>query len=112
MKKDGIKCSYCRAHFNKWCNNNDIKNYINNKNNLIEFFINVHNDVNKRNNKKIFSRDEVNNIYVNFNYDNLLKYKLDIIKLFLNNNLDAFPDIINSYTRNILLDEFNIVKFA
>ena len=25
---------------------------------------------------------------------------------------NKFPDIINSYTRHVLLDEFNIIKFA
>jgi len=112
MKKNGIACSLCRGHFNKWCINNDIQKYVNNKNNLISFFINLHNDVNLRNKKKIFSRDEVNKIYLNFDYSYLLKYKLDVLSLFKNNKLDNLPDIINSQTRHILLDEFDIIKFA
>ena len=113
MRRDGIACSYCRSHFNKWCINNDIKKYIDNRNNLINFFINVHNDVNNRNNKKILSRNEVDKIYLNFDYNYLLKYGLDVVTLFNNNNLDNLPDIINTYTRHILLDEFiNIIKFA
>ena len=112
MRKNGIACSYCRSHFNKWCVKNDIKKYIDNRDNLISFFINAHNDVNNRNNKKILSRNEVDKIYLNFDYNYLLKYGLDVITLFNNNKLDNLPDIINTYTRHILLDEFNIIKFA
>ena len=112
MKKNGIKCSYCRRHFNKWCSNNDIQKYVNNKNNLISFFINLHNDINLRNKKKIFSKDEVDKIYLNFDYNYLLKYKLDVLSLFKKNKLNILPDIINSQTRYILLNEFDIIKFA
>ena len=86
-----------------------LENILTSRNNLISFFINVHNDVNNRNNKKIFSRNEVDKIYLNFDYNYLLKYGLDVITLFKNNNLDNLPDIINSYTRQILMDEFNIL---
>ena len=109
MRKNGIACSYCRYHFNKWCTKNDIKKYIDNRNNLISFFINAHNDVNNRNNKKILSRNEVDKIYLNFDYNYLLKYGLDVITLFKNNKLDNLPDVINSYTRHMLMDEFNII---
>ena len=112
MRKNGIACSYCRSHFNKWCVKNDIKKYIDNRDNLISFFINAHNDVNNRNNKKILSKNEIDKIYLNFDYNYLLKYGLDVITLFNNNKLDNLPDIINTYTRHILLDEFNIIKFA
>jgi len=112
MKKDGIACSYCRGHFNIWCAHNKISNYIDNKSNLVNFFINLHNDVNIRNNKNILSKHDVDNIYLNFNYNYLLKYGLDIITLFNNRKLHKFPDIINSYTRHVLLDEFNIINFA
>jgi len=112
MKKNGIACSYCKGHFNIWCAHNKITNCIDDKNYLINFFIDLHNDINKRNNKKVLSRNEVDDIYLNFNYKYLLNYGLDIITLFNNRTLYKFPDIINSYTRHVLLDEFNIIKFA
>ena len=112
MKKDGITCSYCRAHFNKWCLNNNIINFIESKDDLVNFFISLHNDINNRNEKKILSKNEIDKIYLNFNYNMLVDYGLDIINLFEKRKLERFPDIINSYTRHILLDEFNIIKFA
>lgn len=112
MKKDGITCSYCRAHFKKWCFKNDILNFIDSKDNLIIFFINLHNDINNRNEKKILLKSEIDKIYLNFNYNILVNYGLDIINLFEKRKLDKFPDIINGYTRHMLLDEFNIIKFA
>tara|TARA_X000000950_G_C13746486_1_gene590781 strand:+ start:210 stop:1004 length:795 start_codon:yes stop_codon:yes gene_type:complete len=112
MKKDGISCSYCRAHFKNWCSKNDILNFIDSKNDLINFFINLHNDINNRNDKIILSKNEIDKIYLNFNYNLLVNYGLDIINLFEKRKLDKFPDILNSHTRHILLDEFNIIKFA
>jgi hypothetical protein len=112
MRKNGITCSYCRNHFNKWCTDNDINKFLDKRDDLISFFINVHNDVNKRNEKKILSREEVDQIYLKFKYSKLLKYGLDVMTLFNKRTLDKLPDIINSYTKHILLDEFKIITFA
>ena len=106
MKNDGISCDYCRKHFISWTNNNDIKKYYNNRNDLINYFIKLHNDINSRNFKKIFKREEVDNIYINFNDNTLKNHSLDIISLFNKRKLDIFPDIINNETRQILLDNF------
>ena len=112
MKKDGILCKRCRGHFNIWCNNNDIKLFYNNRNNLINYFINLHNDVNKRNKKKIFDRKEVDILYNNYDDKTLIEYKLNVKKLFEENKVYEIPDIINSFTRQQLLVEFGIIDFA
>ena len=112
MRNNGILCTRCRNHFNLWCNDNDIKLHYNNKNNLIDYFINLHNDVNKRNNKKLFSRNEVDLIYNNFDDKILINYKINIKQLFEENKVYELPNIINSFTRQMLLVEFGIIEFA
>jgi len=112
IKNDGLLCTRCRKHFNIWCNKYDIKLFYNNKNDLINYFINVHNDVNKRNKKRIVERKEVDLIYNYFNDKILIEYKLDIKKLFEGNKIYEFPDIINTFTRQQLLVEFGIIEFA
>jgi len=112
MKNNGILCARCRHHFNTWSKNNDIKLFYNNKNDLINYFINLHNDVNKRNKKRIVDRKEVDLIYIDFNDKILMEYKLDIKKLFEENRIYELPDIINTFTRQQLLVEFGIMDFA
>jgi|SaaInlStandDraft_6_1057023.scaffolds.fasta_scaffold24363_1 hypothetical protein len=97
---------------NRWCTKYKIEDYCNNKDDLIKFFIDLHNNVNDRNNKKILSIDDVNAIYLNFDSEYLKKYGLNINKLWENKIIYKLPEIINSYTRHILLDEFQIIKFA
>lgn len=109
MKSDGITCGFCRKHFNMWIKKNKIQNYYNNRNNLITYFINLHNNVNINNNKKIFIRTEVDEIYLNFDYNYLVRYGLNIIELFNSGTISKLPDIINTKTRHILLHEFNVI---
>ena len=112
MIKDGILCTKCKKHFIDWCNNNDITTFYNNRTDLILYFRNLHNNINIRNKKKIFTSNEVDNIYINFNDKILIEYKLDIKKLFENNNIYQFLDIINTLTRQMLLKEFGVIEFA
>lgn len=112
MNNNGILCAKCRHHFNIWSKNNDIKLFYNNKNDFINYFINLHNDVNKRNKKRIVDRKEVDLIYINFNDKFLMEYRLDIKKLFEENRIYELPDIINTFTRQQLLVEFGVMDFA
>ena len=112
MKDDGIHCGKCKYHFTEWCKKNNIIKFINCKNDLIEFFINLHNDINKRNQKIIYSRSKVDEIYNNYNDQLLLDYGIDIKILMRNNTLFELPVIMNRDIRQKLLKEFNIVNFA
>jgi len=112
MKKNGILCVRCKNHFIIWSSNNDIKSNYNTRDELISYFIDLHNDVNKRNKKKIFSRKEVDLIYNNFNDAELINYKINVKKLFNENKIYELPNIINSFTRQKLLVEFGIIDFA
>ena len=94
---DGIICNICRNHFNEWLLKNNINNYLDN--NLKLFFLKLHNDINLKKNKKIFTINELNNIYLNFNDNELLSYNIDIKQLFYNNEITKFPDIINNFIK-------------
>lgn len=112
MKKNGILCERCRNHFIIWCSSNDIRSNYNSSDELINYFINLHNNVNERNKKRKFSRKEVDLIYNNFNDSMLIEYKINVKKLFNENKIYELPDIINSFTRQKLLVEFGIIDFA
>ena len=88
-----------------------VDNY-NSRNELIVYFINLHNNVNLRNKKPLFNRNQVDEIYLNFNDSNLIEYKLNIKKLYNEGAIYKLPDIINSFTRQKILKEFGLMEFA
>lgn len=112
MRKDGIICNKCKSHFIKWTDKYKIKDNYNSRDELITYFINLHNDVNLRNKKPLLNKNQVDLIYLNFNDSNLIEYKLDIKKLFNDLKIYTFPDIINSFTRQKIIKEFGLIDFA
>ena len=112
MRKDGIQCNKCKSHFIKWTDQYKIVDNYNSRNELIVYFINLHNNVNLRNKKPLFNRNQVDEIYLNFNDSNLIEYKLNIKKLYNEGAIYKLPDIINSFTRQKILKEFGLMEFA
>ena len=98
-----IPCPICRSHFNKLMNNNDIYN-CKTSNELIQWTINKHNNVNKRLHKTRLTRDKVDNIYKNIDLNKVIKgidiiifniqYKLHLTEyiVFLNTLKKIFPE--------------------
>ena len=67
-----IPCSICNRHYSNYLKSCDnLKTICSNKLSLVIWMIDLHNDVNKRLNKKEYSYKEVFEIY-NFNYDNCI----------------------------------------
>lgn len=58
-----IKCEYCRNHYIKYCNKINIDEVSREKELFINFFFNCHNEINKRNRKKIYTRGECDKLY-------------------------------------------------
>lgn len=103
MKTNGIKCSKCNNHFNEFTNNYNINNYLNNKEDLIKYFLILHNNINKNN----FSIQDLNNLYINFDDTELKSYGIDIQLLLNMNKLEKLIDIINTTLYYRLLIEDN-----
>lgn len=59
--KNVLPCPICREHYTN--NLEKLPLRLDNRNNLIEWLIDIHNEVNYLNNKKIYSYDEVYEIY-------------------------------------------------
>lgn len=103
MKTNGIKCAKCKSHFNQFTQNYNINNYLNNKNDLINYFLILHNNINKNN----FSMNDLNKLYSNFDDTELKSYGIDIQLLLNMNKLDKLTDIINTTLYYRLLIEDN-----
>lgn len=60
-----IPCKNCSRHYNKYIQNHreNLQKICSDKNNLINFLIDIHNEVNKRNNKPVLSYEDAKNLY-------------------------------------------------
>lgn len=76
--KQVLPCQKCRTHYTEYLNKNPISPYLDNKDNLILWVLNCHNNVNKINSKKLYSLDEMKQFYNNV-YSNSDKFKFKLI---------------------------------
>ena len=75
-----IPCSTCRAHYNEYLKTRDLKEEVKSKIKLVKWLIDLHNNVNKSNNKSSMSYKEVFELY-NEDYSEYNKeYKIYTIK--------------------------------
>lgn len=72
--KQVLPCHKCRIHYDKYLNENPIIPYLDNKKNLMLWVLKCHNNVNKINNKKLFTLEEKKQLYHNI-YTNNDKFK-------------------------------------
>ena len=61
--KNIIPCSVCKNHYAQHLQNNPITPSLDTKQNLVQWVIDLHNEVNKTLGKKIYQYDEVINLY-------------------------------------------------
>ena len=109
-KSDGLECPRCRRHLIIYMKNNPIQE-CNSKEKCISWFVNLHNDVNKRNNKKIYTEEETKELYKERNDNLTIAYDIDILKLLEENKLSTFVDLMNGDVRDKLYREFRIFKY-
>ena len=124
MQNDGIQCIYCRNHFKNFLLTKDLNKIIENRDSLFSFFWECHNDVNKRNNKKVLLLDDAYLIYNKISWSDLLKdyedpnlhekklpsLDIDILKLFKSKKLNEFPSLLFSTWFNKDLQQEKQVK--
>lgn len=94
-----IPCNYCKRHYNEFIYKYDITPYLKNKFTLVDWCRKVHNNVNKRHKKKLYSQKEIFHIYYNKKVDNsilftLMKYYCDWCRRD-RSQLDKFKRVLN-----------------
>lgn len=98
MMINGITCEKCRNHFIENVNKININNIIKSRDNLVNFFLNLHNKINMENNKKQMTFNEMILFYKKSDefeskLNNVCK---PLFKFFLENKSESFPDCLNS----------------
>ena len=61
--KDVLPCEKCKKHYKE--NSKDLKSNLNSRDDLVKWLIDIHNDVNIKNNKSVWSYADVYNKYQN-----------------------------------------------
>jgi hypothetical protein len=82
--KNLLPCENCRFHYNQYITTNPLTNNIlSSKQELINWLIYLHNDVNKRTGKKIYTYDEIYDEYMNNkNKQIVLNYTNEHVQIF------------------------------
>jgi hypothetical protein len=81
-----IPCDKCRLHYTQRQNINPVSKYLTDPNALFKYTIDLHNEVNKSLGKRIYSYEEVSNLYKN-HYNNPYKFNNIRDKIFNTKNL-------------------------
>lgn len=105
LSGDGLTCNNCRRHFIKYLSDKNREKIGSNKEELINFFLGLHNNINKRNNKKEWSKKEVKEFYKDserISNELILNLDINIISLLKTREIDKFPDIYNKIGRERL----------
>ena len=111
MKADGISCPQCRQHFINYLQKLNIDEIVKSKDSLFNFFVDLHNSVNKKLGKGVLNYEKVRELYKDLDkIENELisMYLLNIRELLKTNNLITFPTIHHSKSRNIIKKRLGI----
>jgi hypothetical protein len=109
-KVDGLECPRCRTHLIRYVKKYPIQE-CHSKQQCISWFVNLHNDVNKRNHKKTFTEEETMELYKERNDSLTTSYGIDILKLLQENKLSTFIDLMSGDIRDQLYREMCIFKY-
>jgi len=105
MENEGLSCPNCRIHFRKFLEKKDRNKIVSSKENLIDFFIDLHNDVNNRLGKGILSKEDVKELYNDLDKirkDLINGYGIDMKKLVSENKIKEFPSRYNNNSRKMI----------
>lgn len=93
--KYSIPCHKCRIHYRQNLQNNPIISYLDNKQSLFKYTVDLHNLVNKSLGKKIYSYEEVTDIYKkHYNPSAIKEEKPSIFKRWFNKTYLTYSVIV------------------
>ena len=81
--KNVIPCPNCKEHYNINLQKYPIDINLESKEKLVKWLINIHNEVNIKNNKKVYSYDEVIKLYDNMYKGRKVNYNMILIIIVL-----------------------------
>jgi hypothetical protein len=109
IRNNGLPCTICAAHFGAYTGQHPFEDAIQSQTALFKYLFDLHNDVNKRNNKQPFTLDKAYTIYKNLKPALNIKFDTDIVKLVDTHTMHTLPRLMNGQFRNVLKREFGLL---
>ena len=97
MSTDGLPCRKCKQHFKKWIEKNNPINFVNNKDELFKYLVDLHNNVNTQNKKETMTIENAILIYNDEKWDELSINHESMLDLFKKGTVYEFPKIYKEY---------------
>ena len=110
LKTGGLPCGMCTQHYKTYTEKTPINKYIDTQKSLFMFFFVLHNDINKRNRKKIFTFSEAQELYKS-SYDSIKEeFNVDVKELLDEKKIHTLPTIMNGPVMHILKKKFKLIE--
>lgn len=110
FKTGGLPCGICTQHYKKYTEQIPITKYVDSQKSLFMFFFVFHNDVNKRNKKKIFTFSEVEELYKSSQDSIKEEFNVDVKELIEGKKINTLPSIMNGPVMHILKKKFKLIE--
>jgi hypothetical protein len=102
LRQGGLPCEICTKHFIQFSDQHKIELFYNSNFKLFEYFVMLHNSINKQHNKKILTINDARLLYKNSNIDLQNTFNINIVQLFNQNKIVKFVIEMNTTIRNII----------
>jgi len=109
MKNGGLTCQKCLIHFRKYTSEHPITPALESRTKLFDYFFNLHNDVNERNKKPIFKKEDAYKMYTTTNATIKRDFNIDVEKLVKEHKIYTIPNIVNKTILTILKKKYNLI---
>lgn len=98
LSKTGLPCRICAHHLRIWLTNNNDE-HLQTRDDLKHYFWELHNDVNKRNKKKVYLFQEAMDILEKNIFTNMKHFGANIMDFFTEGKLKDFPHVYKTKGR-------------
>lgn len=108
IRNRGLACAICSAHFAAYIGGHPFEPHITSKDSLFKYFVELHNDVNRRNGKPTITLEHAKTLYIESKPTLVSGLKIDIPRLITINQLHTIPQQMNGHIRKSLKKHFKL----
>lgn len=109
MNNRGIPCQLCAKHFKEWSTTYPIDDYTESREKMFKYFVDLHNDVNTRQRKKLVTIEEAEIMYKSSNDNLITNYDINMKELVEKHKIHTIPSIVNGKVRRINKKKYNLL---
>lgn len=108
IRNGGLTCVTCAAHFASYIGKHPIEPHIESRDSIFKYFVELHNDVNRRNRKPEMSIENANKLYTNARPIIKSNMTIDITTLIDHHQLYTIPQQMNGPIRTSLKRHYKL----